>query len=138
MTHNGYREKVVSQLKDPLLKQFWADVPKGFRQRHEMLGSTINKISPFITDPSMRNIIGQSKSTIDFGKVMNEGKIVMFDEPREVFKHYDKLNELGLDVPYTLKLTEQMKKRGVDIPGTPLTLDELYDGIIALKEGKNA
>jgi hypothetical protein len=43
----------------------------------EMIGSTINKIYPFITDVSMRNIIGQPENTIDFGDIMNEGKILL-------------------------------------------------------------
>ena len=69
---------------------------------------------------------------------MSEGRIVMYDEPKTVFKEYDKLVELGLDVPYTLKLAEHMKKHGVNISGTPLTLDEMYNEIAALKEGENA
>ena len=70
--------------------------------------------------------------------VMSEGRIVMYDEPKTVFKEYDKLVDLGLDVPYTLKLAEHMKKHGVNISGTPLTLDEMYNEIAALKEGENA
>lgn len=70
--------------------------------------------------------------------VMDNGQVEMYDEPKEVFKHYDRLVELGLDVPYTLKLKEQLRKRGVDIKDVPLTLDEMYESILAVKEGKNA
>lgn len=70
--------------------------------------------------------------------VMNDGQVAMYDEPKKVFKEYDKLVELGLDVPYTLKLAAQMKKHGVNISGTPLTLDEMYSEIAAIKEGKDA
>ena len=44
-----------------------------------MVRSTLNKISPFITDTSMRNIIGQSKSTLDFSEIMNQGKILFIN-----------------------------------------------------------
>jgi len=70
--------------------------------------------------------------------VMDKGEVSMFDEPREVFNHYDELKSFGLDVPYTLNLAQQMKSRGVNIEGTPLTLDEMYRSITAAKEGKNA
>ena len=70
--------------------------------------------------------------------VMDKGEVSMFDKPREVFSHYEELKSLGLDVPYTLNLVQQMKSRGVNIKGTPLTLDEMYASIAAAKEGKNA
>ena len=70
--------------------------------------------------------------------VMDSGDVVMYDTPKEVFKHYDKLTELGLDVPYTLKLAEQMRQRGVIIDNVPLTLDEMYNEIVSAKEAKNA
>jgi energy-coupling factor transport system ATP-binding protein len=70
--------------------------------------------------------------------VMDNGQVEMYDEPKEVFKHYDRLIELGLDVPYTLKLKEQLRKKGIDIEGVPLTLDEMHKSIVAAKEGRNA
>ncbi|MEX1376573.1 MAG: energy-coupling factor transporter ATPase [Eubacteriales bacterium] len=70
--------------------------------------------------------------------VMDGGKVAMYDTPREVFKNYDKLSELGLDVPFTLQLAQKLKDRGVNIAGIPLTLDEMYDEILKAKEGRNA
>ncbi len=70
--------------------------------------------------------------------VMDSANVIMYDSPKEVFRHYDKLNNLGLDVPYTLKLVKEMKQQGIDIPNVPLTLDELHKEIVVLKEGKNA
>ena len=76
LVKDDYREAIAKSLKDPLLKQFWKDYPKSFHQRLDMTSSTINKISPFLTDRSMRNIIGQPKNTVDLGKIMDEGKIL--------------------------------------------------------------
>ncbi len=76
LTNEHYRGVMTANIQDPLLKQFWKDFPESFRQRMEMTSSTINKISPFLTDRSMRNIIGQPHNTIDLKKVMNEGKIL--------------------------------------------------------------
>lgn len=76
LTNEDYRKKVVEQINDPILTQFWNDFPKSDKDRHELIASTLNKISPFITDISLRNIIGQSESTIDIYKKMNAGKII--------------------------------------------------------------
>ncbi len=76
LTNEEFRNRVVEKLQDPILTQFWSDLPRSQRERYELISSTLNKISPFITDRSMRNIIGQSHNTIDLRQVMNEGKIL--------------------------------------------------------------
>ncbi len=38
-----------------------------------------SKFTDFIFDPRLRNIFGQQKSTIDFQKAMNEGKIILIN-----------------------------------------------------------
>ena len=67
---------LAENLKDPLLRRFWADFPKSGRDRHELVASTQNKLTPFIMDEMMRNIVGQQKSTINFKQIMDEGKIL--------------------------------------------------------------
>lgn len=76
LTNEEFRRRVVEQIQDPILTQFWVDLPRNPRDRDELISSTLNKISPFITDRSMRNIIGQAHNTIDLRNVMNEGKIL--------------------------------------------------------------
>ncbi len=76
LTNEGFRNQVIQDLKDPILSQFWEDLPHSHRERYELISSTLNKISPFITDRSMRNIIGQPKNTLDLRQIMDEGKIL--------------------------------------------------------------
>lgn len=76
LTNEEFRNLVVERLQDPLLIQFWADLPHSHRERYELISSTLNKISPFITDRSMRNIIGQAHNTVNLKKIMDEGKIL--------------------------------------------------------------
>jgi hypothetical protein len=76
LTNKNFRNEVVAETKDPILAQFWRDLPYGHNERYELISSTLNKISPFVTDQSMRNIIGQPKNTIDLRKIMDEGKIL--------------------------------------------------------------
>ena len=47
--------------------------------------------------------------------VMDDGKIVMEDTPKNVFSQVKMLKGLGLDVPQVTKLSYELRKRGIDI-----------------------
>lgn len=79
LTDENYRKNIVKQIEDPILKTFWDDFPHSHRERYELISSTLNKISPFITDRGMRNIIGQAKNTVDLRQVMDQGKILLIN-----------------------------------------------------------
>ena len=76
LSNKNYRKQIVQQVKDPMVKEFWDSFPHSEKLEYELIASTLNKISPFVTDPSMRNIVGQPKNTIDLRKMMDEGKIL--------------------------------------------------------------
>jgi len=57
--------------------------------------------------------------------LMEKGKIVLSGTPREVFSHVEELAAAGLDVPQVTRLAYELKREGLDIPGTVLTADEL-------------
>ena len=77
LTNEEYRNLEVRSLDGELLINFWRDLPRSHRQRHEMLSSTINKLTPFLLDRSMRNIVGQAKSTLDIRSIMDKKKILL-------------------------------------------------------------
>jgi hypothetical protein len=70
------QKELAKILNDRFLKQFWDTFPKSSRERYELTASTLNKISPFVTDLSMRHIIGQAENTFDMQNIMDEGKIL--------------------------------------------------------------
>ncbi len=76
-----YRKKVVHQLKDPVLKNFWvkefAKMPD--RLKAEAVSPIQNKVGQFVTSRMIRNILGKPKSTIDLEQIMNEGKILILN-----------------------------------------------------------
>ena len=45
--------------------------------------------------------------------VMDEGKVLIDDEPKEVFSHVELLKGVGLDVPQVTELIWELKKKGV-------------------------
>jgi len=76
-----YRKKVVRELKDPVLKDFWekeyAKMPD--RLKAEAISPIQNKVGQFVTSKMIRNIIGRTKSSIDLEQIMNEGKILILN-----------------------------------------------------------
>ncbi len=76
-----YRKKVVRQLKDQVLKNFWekefARMPE--RLKSEAISPIQNKVGQFVTSRMIRNIIGKTQSTINLEKIMNEGKILILN-----------------------------------------------------------
>jgi DNA segregation ATPase FtsK/SpoIIIE-like protein len=67
---------LAKTLEDPLLRRFWRTFPRSEKFRYELVASTLNKLTPFTTDEMMRNIVGQTKNTLDFQEIMDKGKIL--------------------------------------------------------------
>ena len=72
-----YRKKVVNKVQDPVVKAFWLQEFARYTQRYEVEATAAiqNKVGQFVSNPLIRNIIGQEKSTIDIRKIMDQGKI---------------------------------------------------------------
>ncbi len=62
--------------------------------------------------------------------VMDDGKIVIDDEPRKVFSQVDILKNLGLDVPQVTELAYELNKAGLDIDYDVLTINECADRLM--------
>lgn len=71
------RKKLVAGVSDPDVLLFWQtyEQMKPTEQRDEA-ASTLRRVREFL-QPLSRNIIGQSTSTIDFRKIMDERKILL-------------------------------------------------------------
>ena len=69
--------------------------------------------------------------------VMHEGAIVFDEETRKVFAHYERLQEMGLDIPTVTKLMFRLKHKGWSVRQDVLTVEEAQQEILqALKEEK--
>ena len=79
LSDKAYRKKVVANISDPSVKSFWVDEFEKYGERYmQEAGAAIqNKVGQFVSNPLVRNIIGQPKSTFDLRKVMDEQKIVI-------------------------------------------------------------
>jgi len=72
-----YRNRMIPRIKDPVIANFWKDDFDKWdkRQRVDFITSTVNKLDQFINAPSVRNILGQTKSSFDIRYMMDNNKI---------------------------------------------------------------
>lgn len=61
--------------------------------------------------------------------VIDGGRLVTVGTPKEVFSHRDELSAVGLDLPPITQLTEALRRRGMDIQETILSIDEAAEEI---------
>ena len=67
--------------------------------------------------------------------VMNQGQVRFDGTPREVFRHYQELREIGLDAPQVTYLMKSLKEKGAHVDVDATTVEEAADANAAwLKE----
>jgi hypothetical protein len=78
-TDDAFRRELVANLKDPIVKRYWTDQIDRTQDFHrsEVLDWIVSKFNRFVTDPTIRRIIGQSQSGFSFRAAMDTGKIVL-------------------------------------------------------------
>ncbi len=76
---DAFQKYKVSKCKNTVVKQFWENemAKTGAREKEEMIPYFSSKFGPFITNTTMRNIIGQNKSAFNVRQVMDDGKILL-------------------------------------------------------------
>ena len=81
LTDSPYRKKIVTNLKDPILKDFWKNEfdKLGSFQKAEQISPITNKLGRFLTTTMTRNVLNQAQSKLDFDNVMNTNKILICD-----------------------------------------------------------
>ena len=62
--------------------------------------------------------------------VMNGGYLAMDGTPREVFSRRAELEAIGLTVPDTALLLDELKRAGMDVPTDAITVDDCADAIM--------
>jgi hypothetical protein len=80
-TSKTFRKKVVDNVKDPVVKRFWIEEYANFTDRFaaEATPAIQNKVGQFTSNPLIRNIIGQPKSSFDIRQAMDEKKILIIN-----------------------------------------------------------
>ena len=64
--------------------------------------------------------------------VMNQGSVLYDDVPREVFRHYRELEEVGLAAPQVTYIMHRLKEKGYDVDVDAITIEEAKQAILRL------
>ena len=62
--------------------------------------------------------------------VMNKGQVMYDDAPHNVFKHYKKLEQIGLAAPQITYIMHQLKEDGLDVDENIINLEEAKESIL--------
>ncbi|MBI4068202.1 type IV secretion system DNA-binding domain-containing protein [Candidatus Kaiserbacteria bacterium] len=81
LVNKAFREDVVSHVTDPIVAMFWKEEFAGYSDKYtqDATPAIQNKIGQFVSNPLIRNILGQAKSTFDFRTMMDERKIIIIN-----------------------------------------------------------
>lgn len=77
LTDQTYRDWVVRQVKDPMIRRFWHEEFAKYDKQFliEAISPVLNKVGPLLTNAPCRNILGQIRSTIDLRFMMDDSRI---------------------------------------------------------------
>lgn len=74
-----YRDRIVRSVQDPRVRSFFVDEFASWNERQisEYLSSVQNKIGQFLSNPFIRNILGQWRPSIDLHHIVESRKILI-------------------------------------------------------------
>jgi energy-coupling factor transporter ATP-binding protein EcfA2 len=96
LTDENYRARVIRQIKDPFIKDFWEHEYASYdeRFRREAIAPIQNKLGQFLLNPVIRNILGQVKCKVSFPFIMDNERLFIANLSKGKLGH-DKANLLG-------------------------------------------
>lgn len=79
LTDKKFRKETLSYCTDSVVLQFWNVEFASWNDKFaaEAIAPVLNKVGAFTANPTIRNIIGQPKSTFNIRQIMDEGKILI-------------------------------------------------------------
>ncbi|MDD5770301.1 MAG: TraM recognition domain-containing protein, partial [Candidatus Gracilibacteria bacterium] len=79
LTSEVYRNKVITKITDPVVKNFWVGefAKMAPNQKVETAGPILNKVGQFLSSSILRNILGQPKNSFNIRWAMDNKKIII-------------------------------------------------------------
>jgi len=79
LTDKEFRRQILLNVKDPVVLAFWQNEFAQYNDkfRNEAIAPILNKAGQFLATPTVRNIVGQPRSTIDVREIIDDGKILL-------------------------------------------------------------
>lgn len=81
LTDREARDSLVKNITNQEIKSYWLDRYNKLSQGSEVQyrEPVLNKVTEFLTDENVRYMLGQTKSTLDFRKAMDDGRWVILN-----------------------------------------------------------
>lgn len=78
---DDFQRYKVSKITNPVVRAFWEHemANTGDREKQEMIPYFTSKFGPFVTNTTMRNIIGQTKSAFNIRDIMDNQKVLLIN-----------------------------------------------------------
>lgn len=108
--------------------------PQGRDEILEQLAK-LNKagLTVILVSHSMEDVAKYTSRVI----ALNDGKIIFDGTPKEVFRHYRELENIGLSAPQVTYIMQDVKALGLDVNTDVLTVDEAKNEILRALGRKN-
>lgn len=91
------------------------------------------KITVMLVSHSMEDVAKYVQRII----VMNQGSVMFDDTPREVFKHYRELEQVGLAAPQVTYLMHELREKGLNVNVEATTVEEARESVLEALIGQN-
>ncbi|MFH0951257.1 MAG: type IV secretion system DNA-binding domain-containing protein [bacterium] len=81
LSDKDFRKKVIENIKDPVVKAFWVKEFASYADKFasEAVAPIQNKVGQFLSSSLIRNIVGQTRSSIDIREIMDSKKIFIMN-----------------------------------------------------------
>ncbi len=81
LVDKDFRQDVIKHIKDPIIRNFWINEFERYdpKFRVEAVAPIQNKVGQFLSTATIRNIVGQPRSTISMDDLMDGKKILLLD-----------------------------------------------------------
>lgn len=79
LTDKNYRQKIVSRIKDSVVKNFWVSEFAAWSEKFdaEAITPLLNKVGQLVSTNMIRNIVGQPENRFDIREIMDDKKILL-------------------------------------------------------------
>jgi len=84
LSDEPFCERLVQNTRDDLVRSFWIDEFANWNDRYrtEAVAAIQNKIRPFLTNRSLRAIVGQSRSSLDLRQIMDQEQVLIVNSSK--------------------------------------------------------
>ena len=79
LSDSQYRKTIIAQVHDPVVRTFWEKEFAAWKPQYqaEAIAPIQNKVGQFLSQPILRAIVGQGRSSLDLRRVMDGGQVLI-------------------------------------------------------------